>query len=92
MVKFGKLHLVKFGLAGGFITVICVFFTGLAMLIGPGYVPSLANFFNQIYAIFGLQSNLFAVILTSILSFIDGFILTWIFALLYNRLLWFLYS
>jgi len=57
------------------------------MLIGPGYVPSLANFFNQIYAIFGLQSNLFAVILTSILSFIDGFILTWIFALLYNKLL-----
>ena len=85
MVK-QKLHALKFGVAGGLITVICMFLTGLAMLIGPGYIPSLANFFNQVYAIFGLSTNLFAVILTSILSFIDGFILTWIFALIYNKL------
>ncbi len=87
MAKFGKLNAIKFGITGGFVTVICVFLTGLAMLIGPGYLPSLANFFAQIYGIFGLQTNLFAVILTSILSFIDGFIITWIFALIYNKLL-----
>jgi len=82
-----KLDSVKFGLAGGIITVICIFITELAMLIGPGFVPSLANFFVQIYAIFGLKANLFAVIFTSILSFIDGFIFTWLFALIYNKLL-----
>ncbi len=82
-----KLHLVKFGVAGGIVTVICIFFTGLATLIGPGYVSSLTNFFTQIYGIFGLQVSLFAVILISILSFIDGFILTWIFAWVYNKLL-----
>ena len=87
MTKFSKLNAVKFGVAGGFVTVICVFLTGLAMLIGPGFVPSLTNFFAQIYGIFGLQTNLFAVILTSILSFIDGFILTWLFAWIYNKLL-----
>jgi len=87
MVKGTKLDALKFGLAGGVITVICVFFTGLAILIGPGFVSSLTNFFTQIYGIFGLKVNLFAVILTSILSFIDGFILTWIFAVIYNKLL-----
>ena len=82
-----KLNAIKFGIAGGIITVICVFFTGLSTLIGPGYVPSLTNFFAQIYSIFGLQANVFALTLTSILSFIDGFILTWIFAWIYNKLL-----
>ena len=87
MTKGTKLNALKFGLAGGIITVICVFFTGLATLIGPGFFPSLTNFFTQIYGIFGLQANIFVVILTSILSFIDGFIITWIFALIYNKLL-----
>jgi len=85
MVK-QKLHAAKFGVAGGLTTVICMFLTGLAVLIGPGFVPSLANFFAQIYGIFGLQVNIFSVILISILSFIDGFIITWIFALIYNKL------
>ncbi|MFC1710611.1 hypothetical protein ACFLZJ_00415 [Nanoarchaeota archaeon] len=87
MVEALKLNAAKFGVAGGLITVICMFFTGLAMLIGPGYLPSLANFFNQVYSIFGLQSSIFPLILISILSFIDGFIITWIFALIYNKLL-----
>ena len=82
-----KLNALKFGLAGGIITIICIFVTGLAMLIGPGFVPSLTNFFNQIYGIFGLQANVFTVLLISVLSFIDGFILTWLFALIYNKLL-----
>ena len=86
MVK-QKLHATKFGIAGGLITVICMFFTGLAMLIGPGFMPSLANSFVEIYAMFGLSANLFAVILTSILSFIDGFLITWVFALIYNKIL-----
>ena len=85
MVK-QKLHAAKFGIAGGLITVISMFLTSLAALIGPEFIPSLANFFVQIYAIFGLKANLFAVILTSILSFIDGFLLTWVFALIYNKL------
>ena len=82
-----KLNAVKFGLAGGIITVICMFFTGLVVLIWPGIVPSFTSFFTQIYGIFGLKANLFAVILISILSFIDGFILTWLFAVMYNKLL-----
>jgi len=86
MVKTQGLNAIRFGIAGGLTTVICIFLTGLAMLITPGYMPSLASFFNQIYEIFGLQANLFTVILISILSFIDGFILTWIFALIYNKL------
>ena len=86
MVKKQGLNAVKFGITGGFTTVIWIFLTGLAMLIGPKYSPTLASFFNEIYTIFGLQTNLFAVILISILSFIDGFILTWIFALIYNKL------
>jgi len=86
MVKTQRLNTVKFGIAGGLTTIIFIFVTDLSMLINPKYVPGLASFFNQIYGIFGLQTNLFAVILISILSFIDGFILTWVFALIYNKL------
>ncbi len=86
-MKKGGLNAVKFGVAGGLATVICVFLSGLAVLIGPEFMPSFTNFFGELYGIFGLQANFFAVILTSILSFIDGFVLTWIFALIYNKLL-----
>ncbi len=81
-----NLHAVKFGVAGGIVTVISIFFTGLMALIFPGAIPVFTDFFNQIYGFFGFQANFLVLLVMSILSFIDGFILTWIFALIYNKL------
>ena len=81
-----KLDAVKFGVAGGIITAISVFLTGLMALLFPGAISSFTNFFNQLYGFFGFQANFFVLLVMSILSFIDGFILTWIFALIHNKL------
>jgi len=87
MAKAPKLDAVKFGVAGGIATVICIFLTGLVAILYPNAISSFTIFFNQIYGFFGLQSGILPLIVMSIGSFIDGFILTWIFAWVYNKLL-----
>ena len=87
MMKTLKLDAVKFGLAGGITTVICIFLTGLTALLFPATVPSITAFFGEIYGLFGLPNNFLVLVLMSAGSFIDGFILTWIFAWIYNKLL-----
>ena len=82
-----KLDAIKFGVAGGVTTVVCIFMTGLVALLFPGAISNITVFFNEIYGFFGLQANFFVLLVMSIGSFIDGFILTWIFALIYNKLL-----
>ena len=81
-----KLDAVKFGVAGGVTTEICIFLTGLVALLFPGAISSITVFFNQIYGFFGLPANFLVLLVMSIGSFIDGFILTWIFAVIYNKL------
>ena len=81
-----KLDAVKFGVAGGIATVIWIFSMGLMALLFPEAIPSITSFFNQVYGFFGLQANFFVLLVMSIGSFIDGFILTWIFAWIYNKL------
>ena len=81
-----KLDAVKFGLAGGLITAIAVFITVLAELIWPGYASSFNNALMSIYGPLGFSVSFLGAILGAIYAFIDGFILTWIFALIYNKL------
>lgn len=81
-----NLHAIKFAVAGGIVTVITIFLTGLMALIFPGAIPVFTDFYNQLYGFFGFQAGFFILLLMSIGSFIDGFILTWIFAWIYNKL------
>ena len=81
-----KLDAVKFGVAGGIITAICVFLVVLAEVIWPGYASSWNNAVMSIYGPLGFSVSFFGAILGAVYSFIDGFILTWIFAVIYNKL------
>lgn len=85
-MKFGKLHPVKLGLAGGIITAVCIAFTLIGAQIFANVTP---GFFGLIIEIFSLFGNNFWVMLFlgTVDAFIEGFIITWIFALLYNKLL-----
>ena len=81
-----KLNAVKFGLAGGIITAICVFLTVVAALIWTGYASSWTSALVSIYGPFGFSVSFWGAILGAVYAFIDGFILTWIFAWIYNKL------
>ena len=84
--KEAKLNAVKFGLAGGITTAICVLFTSL--LVWINYAPMWVALITDIYGSFGYDATtFFGTVLGVIYSFIDGFLLTWIFALIYNKLL-----
>lgn len=79
-----KLEAVKFGLAGGIITALCVVVTIIAGIFG--LFPEYNSLIVSIYGFLGYGLNWIGVVLGAIYAFIDGFILTWIFALLYNKL------
>ena len=87
MVKFLKLHPVKLGLAGGIVTAVCVFVITIAALLFSDYAPGYSNLLIQIYGFLGYKTSIFGAFLGAVYSFIDGFALTWLFALIYNKLL-----
>lgn len=81
--KFTELNSVKFGLAGGIVAAFCVLFITLF----AGYFPACANLLLEAYGRFGYGFTGFGILLGAIYGFIDGFVLTWAFAWLYNKLL-----
>ena len=83
--KFLKINAVKFGIAGGIIFSICVIFTTIAGMFG--LFQEWAFLIQSIYSSFGYSLSWLGVLLGGIYSFVDGFILTWIFAVIYNKLL-----
>jgi hypothetical protein len=82
-----KLHTFKFALAGGLITAICVFISVLAAMIWSGYASNFMSALSSIYGPLGFSVSFLGLILGTIYAFIDGFILTGIFAWIYNKLL-----
>ena len=82
-----KLSAFKFGLAGGIITAICIFVMTISALVLPSYAPDYSSLLIQIYGFLGYRISIFGAFLGAVYSFIDGFVLTWIFALIYNKLL-----
>jgi len=83
MPKYFKLNPIKFGLAAGILTAICVFIT---TLIGTaGYCPECTNLLTSVYGSFKYSVSFLGAILGAIYGFIDMFIATTIFAWLYNK-------
>jgi len=83
-MKASKLNAVKFGLAGGIIGAVTVFL----ITIFSGYFPAWYELFKECYGMFGYSADsILGIILGIAYSFIDGFGLTWIFALVYNSML-----
>ncbi len=85
MVKEVKLNASKFGLAGGIVTAICVALTTLAGIFG--YFQEYNSLIVSIYGFFGYSISWLGIFIGAIYAFIDGFILTWLFAWFYNKLL-----
>ncbi|MBT96875.1 hypothetical protein CMI49_02155 [Candidatus Pacearchaeota archaeon] len=86
--KEAKLNAVKFGVAGGITIAICVFFTTIIEVLGLfGGLAGWTSLITEAYGSFGYGVSFLGAIFGAVYSFIDGFILTWIFALIYNKLL-----
>lgn len=89
MVKtsYAKLNPVKFGLAWAIVIAVCTFLITLVALLNPGSCTYCTNFLADIYGFFGYSVSGLGLILGTIYVFIDIFIISWIFALLYNKFL-----
>ncbi len=83
--KFGKINPFKFGIAGGITAGICIAFTTILGIYG--FFPEYNNLIVSIYGFLGYSISWIGVLLGTIYGFIDGFILTTIFAWIYNKLL-----
>jgi hypothetical protein len=83
--NFGELNVLRFGIAGGITTGICVAF--LTILGVYGLFPEFNNLIISIYGFLGYSLSWIGVFLGAIYGFIDGFILTAFFAWIYNNIL-----
>ncbi len=80
---FAKLHPVRLGIAAGIISAICA----VLITLFASYFPICATFLLSIYSNFGYSLSFIGAILGMIYIFIDTFILIWLFAIIYNKLL-----
>ena len=78
-----KLNAVKFGIAGGIVTGICV----LLITLFASYFPGCSNLILEAYGRFGYSLKGIGMLLGLVYGFIDGFIVVWLFALIYNKLI-----
>lgn len=80
-----KLNALKFGIAGGIATAICIAFTTILGIFG--FFQEYNNLIVSIYGFLGYSISWPGVLLGAIYGFMDGFVLTAIFAWIYNKLL-----
>jgi hypothetical protein len=85
MPKYAKLNPIKFGLAAGILTAICIFLTTLIGILN--YCQECTNLISGIYGPFGYTVSLIGAILGAVYGFIDMFIAVGIFAWIYNKLI-----
>jgi len=86
-LRYARLNEIKFGLAGGIVSGIMVLFMILWNSIMPEGMSVHMMMLSEMYGFFGYGMNALGIILGTIYAFIDGFILTFIFAWIYNKLL-----
>jgi hypothetical protein len=84
--KGAELNALKFGIAWGILSAIYVFLMTLVGMLSPGYTSHFTWILMETYGLLGYSISLGGAFLGALYSFIDGFILLWLFALLYNRL------
>lgn len=84
-LRYSKLNSVKFGLAGGIVLAFCVLVCSLVALDDKytmiGMVPYI------FYGAFGYSLTAKGILLGTVYSFFDGFLITFLFAWIYNKLL-----
>jgi hypothetical protein len=80
-----NLNAIKFGIAGGIVCAICVMITTLAGIYG--YFTEYNSLIISIYGFLGYTISWVGIFIGAIYAFIDGFIATWLFAFIYNKLI-----
>lgn len=83
--KYQKLNSVRFAIAGGIVIAILFLFTTLAGIFN--YCPECTDLITGIYGPFGYSVSLMGALIIAAYGFIDGFVITWIFAFIYNKLI-----
>jgi len=87
-MEFSKLNPLKFGLAGGILTAVCVAITTFVGIFGlMGGFQLWNSIITDLYGTLGYSISIKGLLLGPIYRFIDGFIATWIFAAIYNKLI-----
>ena len=84
--SYSKLNPTSLGLAGGILSGLLIFFTTLATAFF-GMFPSFTGILIDIYGSLGFSATPGGAMFGAIYSFIDGFILCYIFAWIYNKFL-----
>jgi len=84
-VKYSKINAVKFGLAAGILTAICIALTTIAGIYG--HFLDYNAIILSIYGSFGYSLSYVGALIGLIYGFIDGFVIAWLFAVLYNILI-----
>lgn len=80
-----KFNSIKLGLAAGIVSAI---FTSLVTIAGMfGHFQTYNSITMEVYGIFGYSLTWLGVFLGALYSFIDCFVIVWLFALIYNKLL-----
>jgi len=88
MMPYARINAFKFGLAGGIITAICFASITLAGIFGVfGGMTLWNDLLVDAAGAIGYSVSWTGLFLVAVGSFIDGFVLTWIFAKIYNKLL-----
>ena len=86
--KYSKLSPLYFGLAGGLILALITFLTTLAGIYGlMGGFPLYNALINDTYGGIGFSLTLTGVLLGPLYSFIDGFVIVFALAWIYNKLI-----
>lgn len=80
------LNAFKFGVAGGVVTGLYVFIMTLLGIFTENYATQSISILLEIYGFLGYKLNFAGAIIGAFYGFVDGFILTWIFAFVYNKL------
>jgi len=90
MVKEGysKINPVKFALASATIFAAFILILTLIAIIEPfGHHPQIASLFSAVYGGIGYSVTYLGALIGAAYVFIDTFILIWVFAWLYNKLI-----
>ena len=87
-MKYARLNPMNFGIAWGIISAICVFFTTIISIIAPGsdYALLATNWLEAVYGSLGYSASYSGIIIGAVYGFIDVFIISFLFALIYNKL------
>jgi hypothetical protein len=85
MSKHIKLDSLRFGVAGGIVSALCISLSTIIGVLGGYRLHGMMM--NEMYGMLGYSIGWSGVFIGALYGFIDGFFLAWVFAVIYNWLI-----